>query len=33
MTAEASRKIAPLVNRMAKGEGLEGHAFAAKCRF
>ena len=33
MTPEASRKIAPLVNRMAHGEGLEGHAEAAKRRF
>lgn len=32
MTAEASRAIAPLVNRMAKGEGLAGHAYAAKMR-
>lgn len=33
MTDEASHLIAPLVNRMAHGEGLEGHAFAAECRF
>lgn len=33
MTAEASREIAPLVNRMAKGEGLSGHALAAERRF
>jgi len=32
MTPEASRALAPLVERMAKGEGLEGHAFAAACR-
>ena len=33
MTPEASRRIAPLVNRMAKGEGLSGHALAAERRF
>jgi len=33
MTAEASKKIAPLVNRMAKGEGLSGHAIAAERRY
>ncbi len=33
MTAEASQKIAPLVNRMAKGEGLMGHAKAAEKRY
>ncbi|MBQ9061120.1 MAG: histidinol dehydrogenase [Firmicutes bacterium] len=33
MTAEASAAIAPLVNRMAKGEGLMGHAIAAEKRF
>ena len=33
MTAEASAAIAPLVNRMAKGEGLMGHAIAAGKRF
>lgn len=33
MTVEASKKIAPLVNRMAKGESLEGHAIAAERRF
>ncbi|MBQ7536069.1 MAG: histidinol dehydrogenase [Stomatobaculum sp.] len=33
MTPEASKKIAPLVNRMALGEGLIGHAEAAKRRF
>ena len=32
MTPEASREIAPLVNRMAKGEGLMGHALAAEKR-
>ena len=32
MTPEASRGIAPLVNRMAKGEGLMGHALAAEKR-
>ncbi len=32
MTREASRKIAPLVARMAKGEGLMGHARAAEKR-
>ena len=32
MTPEASRAIAPLVNRMALGEGLIGHAEAAKRR-
>lgn len=32
MTAEASRRIAPLVARMAEGEGLAGHAKAAKIR-
>ncbi len=33
MSIEASKKIAPLVNRMAKGEGLMGHAKAAEMRF
>ena len=33
MTVEASAAIAPLVNRMAKGEGLMGHAIAAEKRF
>lgn len=33
MTPEASKQLAPLVHRMALGEGLEGHAYAAKCRF
>jgi histidinol dehydrogenase len=33
MTVEASKKIAPLVNRMAKGEGLSGHAIAAERRY
>ena len=33
MTRDASQKIAPLVNRMAKGEGLMGHAIAAEKRF
>ena len=33
MTTEASQKIAPLVNRMAKGEGLMGHAKAAENRY
>ncbi len=32
MTPEASRSIAPLVSRMARGEGLEGHARAAEKR-
>lgn len=32
MTPEASCAIAPLVNRMAKGEGLMGHAYAAEVR-
>ncbi len=32
MTREASRAIAPLVTRMAEGEGLTGHAYAAKKR-
>lgn len=32
MTTEASRAIAPLVNRMAVGEGLMGHAYAAEVR-
>lgn len=32
MTPEASRRIAPLVDRMAKGEGLDGHALAARRR-
>lgn len=32
MTAEASAAIAPLVNRMAKGEGLMAHAIAAEKR-
>ena len=33
MTKEASQAIAPLVNRMAKGEGLTAHALAAEKRF
>ena len=33
MTKEASKEIAPLVNRMAKGEGLMGHAKAAEKRY
>ena len=33
MTREASSAIAPLVNRMAKGEGLMAHAIAAEKRF
>ena len=33
MTEEASSAIAPLVNRMAKGEGLIAHAIAAEKRF
>ena len=33
MTREASSTIAPLVSRMADGEGLEGHSIAAKKRF
>ena len=33
MTPEASSAIAPLVNRMAKGEGLMAHAIAAEKRF
>ena len=33
MTPEGSRRIAPLVNRMAKGEGLAAHAIAAEKRF
>ena len=33
MSAEASAAIAPLVNRMAKGEGLIAHAIAAEKRF
>ena len=33
MTPEASKKLAPLVDRMAKGEGLIGHAIAAQRRF
>ncbi|MGI6212129.1 MAG: histidinol dehydrogenase [Anaerovoracaceae bacterium] len=32
MSPEASQKLAPLVDRMAKGEGLEGHALAARKR-
>ena len=32
MTPEAMRELAPLVERMAKGEGLMGHAQAAKVR-
>lgn len=32
MTIEASKKIAPLVERMARGEGLKAHALAAKRR-
>lgn len=32
MSLEASKKIAPLVARMAYGEGLEGHAKAAEAR-
>ena len=33
MTREASSAIAPLVNRMARGEGLIAHAIAAEKRF
>ncbi len=33
MTPQASSAIAPLVNRMAKGEGLMAHAIAAEKRF
>lgn len=33
MTSEASKTLAPLVNRMAEGEGLMAHAEAAKKRF
>ena len=33
MTAEASQRIAPLVSRMARGEGLMGHAKAAEKRY
>lgn len=33
MSPEASRKIAPLVDRMAQGEGLAGHAHAAAVRY
>ncbi len=33
MTPEASKALAPLVDRMAKGEGLMGHAIAAQRRF
>ena len=32
MSADASKRIAPLVARMAYGEGLEGHAKAAQAR-
>ncbi len=32
MTGDGSRRIAPLVARMARGEGLEGHARAAEKR-
>ena len=32
MTPEASARIAPLVSRMAHGEGLSGHAAAADAR-
>ncbi|MCD8330635.1 MAG: hypothetical protein LUC27_08185 [Lachnospiraceae bacterium] len=32
MTREASSAISPLVARMARGEGLEGHAVAAERR-
>ena len=32
MSPEASKALAPLVDRMAKGEGLAGHAFAARVR-
>ena len=32
MSSEASKTIAPLVARMAYGEGLEGHAKAAEAR-
>lgn len=32
MTEQASKKLAPLVSRLAHGEGLEGHAFAADIR-
>ena len=33
MSPEASKDLAPLVNRLAKGEGLMGHAYAAEVRF
>ena len=33
MSPEASKELAPLVNRLAKGEGLMGHAYAAEVRF
>ena len=32
MSSEASKKISPLVSRLAMGEGLEGHAKAAQVR-
>ncbi|NBI73452.1 histidinol dehydrogenase [Clostridiaceae bacterium] len=32
MTLEASRRLAPLAARLARGEGLAGHAFAAEIR-
>jgi histidinol dehydrogenase len=32
MTREASAALAPLVSRLAHGEGLEGHALAADKR-
>ena len=32
MTLEASRHLAPLAARLARGEGLAGHAFAAEMR-
>ncbi len=32
MTREASSGLVPLVTRLARGEGLEGHAVAAECR-
>jgi histidinol dehydrogenase len=33
MTREASKKIAPMVSKMAEGEGLAAHARAAKVRY
>lgn len=32
MSDEGSKEIAPIVRRLAEGEGLAAHAFAAKCR-